>query len=74
VSIGCRPGRTAGAEHGGFGLRLGNEGLNRFDHGLAGSAKGLVDPIVLFAGAPADTASANVGTRGDGKRFRGPWR
>ncbi|WP_137125680.1 hypothetical protein [Roseomonas sp. HF4] len=57
--------------HGGFGLQLGNEGLNLFNYGLAGSWKGLVDLIVLFACAPADTASGNAGTWGDGKRFCG---
>lgn len=57
--------------HGGFGLQLGKQGLNLFNYGLAGSGKGLVDLMVLFACAPADTASGNVGTWGDGKRFCG---
>ncbi len=57
--------------HGGFGLQLGLEGLNLFNYGLTGSWRGLVDEIVLFACAPADTYRGNVGTWGDGKRFCG---
>jgi hypothetical protein len=57
--------------HGGFGLQLGKEGLSLNNYGLAGAWKGLVDLIVLFACAPADTAAGNVGTWGDGKRFCG---
>ncbi|RVT97642.1 DUF4347 domain-containing protein [Rhodovarius crocodyli] len=59
------------AAHGGFGLQLGREGLNLFNYGLTSTWKGLVDEIVLFACAPADTYAGNVGTWGDGKRFCG---
>lgn len=59
------------AAHGGFGLQLGNEGLNLFNYGLTSAWKGLVDEIVLFACAPADTYRGNVGTWGDGRRFCG---
>jgi len=57
--------------HGGFGLQLGREGLNLFNVGLTRAWRGLVDLIVLFACAPADTASYNRGTWGDGRRFVG---
>ncbi|WP_421990860.1 hypothetical protein [Roseococcus sp.] len=59
------------AAHGGFGLQLGAEGLNLFNYGLTSAWKGLVDEIVLFACAPAETYHANAGTWGDGKRFCG---
>lgn len=57
--------------HGGFGLQLGTEGLSLFNYGLTSAWKGLVDEIVLFACAPADTYHGNTGTWGDGKRFCG---
>ncbi|MBW8270050.1 hypothetical protein [Caldovatus aquaticus] len=57
--------------HGGFGLQLGREGLSLFNVGLTASWKGLVDLIVIFACAPADTYEANRGTWGDGRRFCG---
>ena len=50
--------------HGGFGLQLGRQGLNLFNVGLTRAWRGLVDLIVLFACAPADTASYNRGTWG----------
>lgn len=59
------------AAHGGFGLQLGQEGLNLYNVGLTAAWSGLVDLIVLFACAPADTADYNRGTWGDGKRFVG---
>jgi hypothetical protein len=59
------------AAHGGFGLQLGREGLNLFNVGLTASWKGLVELIVVFACAPADTYEANRGTWGDGRRFCG---
>ncbi|MBS7809791.1 hypothetical protein [Roseococcus pinisoli] len=59
------------AAHGGFGLQLGREGLNLFNYGLVSAWKGLVDEIVVFACAPADTYRGNAGTWGDGKRFCG---
>ena len=57
--------------HGGFGLQLGREGLNLFNVSLTRAWNGLVDVIVLFACAPADTADYNRGTWGDGRRFAG---
>ncbi len=63
--------RCINAMHGGFGLQLGMEGLTLFNYGEASILKGLVDEIVLFACAPADTYSGNVGTWGDGRRFCG---
>ena len=59
------------AAHGGFGLQLGLEGLNLFNYGLTSAWRGLIDEIVLFACAPAETYSGNAGTWGDGKRFCG---
>ena len=57
--------------HGGFGLQLGTEGLSLFNYGLTAAWNGLVDEIVLFACAPAETYAPNVGTWGDGSRFCG---
>lgn len=57
--------------HGGFGLQLGQQGLNLFNYGLTSAWNGLVDLIVVFACAPADTGAGNAGTWGDGKRFCG---
>lgn len=57
--------------HGGFGLQLGMEGLSLFNYGLTRAWNGLVDEIVLFACAPADTYRENAGTWGDGRRFCG---
>ncbi len=57
--------------HGGFGLQLGMEGLTLFNYGLTRVWSGLVDEIVLFACAPADTYAGNAGTWGDGRRFCG---
>lgn len=57
--------------HGGFGLQLGKEGLSLFNVGLTRAWAGLLDTIVLFACAPADTADHNRGTWGDGRRFVG---
>jgi hypothetical protein len=59
------------AAHGGFGLQLGAEGLDLFNVGLTRAWSGLIDLIVLFACAPADTAVYNRGTWGDGRRFVG---
>jgi hypothetical protein len=59
------------AAHGGFGLQLGKEGLSLNNYTLTYAWKGLVDEIVLFACAPADTGPGNVGTFGDGRRFCG---
>jgi hypothetical protein len=57
--------------HGGFGLQLAAEGLSLFNVGKTSSWKGLVETIVLFACAPADTGPGNAGTYGDGRRFVG---
>jgi hypothetical protein len=57
--------------HGGFGLQLGKQGLNLYNYGLTAAWRGLVDLIVLFACAPADTGAGNRGTWRDGKRFCG---
>lgn len=57
--------------HGGFGLQLGLEGLSLFNYELTSAWNGLVDEIVLFACAPADTYRGNAGTWGDGRRFCG---
>jgi hypothetical protein len=57
--------------HGGFGLELCREGLTLFNVSKTSAWKGLVEEIVLFACAPADTGEGNVGTYGDGKRFCG---
>ena len=58
-------------DHGGFGLQLGNEGLSLFNATKTSAWKGLVDLVVLFACAPADTGPGNEGTRGDGRRLLG---
>jgi hypothetical protein len=57
--------------HGGFGLQLCKEGLTLLNVSKVAAWKGLVQRIVLFACAPADTAPGNAGTYGDGKRFCG---
>lgn len=57
--------------HGGFGLQLGYEGLTLWTVHLTDAWRGLVDLIVLFACAPADTYEPNRGTWGDGRRFCG---
>lgn len=57
--------------HGGFGLQLGREGLSLLNVDLTRAWSGLIDLIVVFACAPADTASYNRGTWGDGRRFVG---
>jgi hypothetical protein len=57
--------------HGGFGLQLCKEGLTLFNVSKTAAWKGLVQQIVLFACAPADTGEGNAGTYGDGKRFCG---
>jgi hypothetical protein len=57
--------------HGGFGLQLCKEGLTLFNVAKTAAWKGLVQQIVLFACAPADTGPGNAGTYGDGKRFCG---
>ena len=54
---------------GGFGLQLGKDNLDLNNYGLTVSWKNLVDEIVLFACAPAD--SPNTGKDGDGRRFCG---
>ncbi|WP_424810952.1 hypothetical protein [Roseococcus sp. YIM B11640] len=64
-------GMTIPTAHGGFGLQLGREGLNLFNYGLTSRWKGLVDEIVVFACAPAETYQGNIGTRADGRRFCG---
>ena len=56
---------------GGFGLELGQQGLNLGNYGLTSAWKGLVDLIVVFSCSPADTGSGNEGTRADGRRFCG---
>jgi hypothetical protein len=57
--------------HGGFGLQLGRDNLSLFNVSGATEWKGLVDTIVVFACAVADTPSYNRGTWGDGRRFVG---
>ncbi|TQF77333.1 hypothetical protein FK498_13120 [Elioraea sp. Yellowstone] len=57
--------------HGGFGLQLGREGLTLFNVRQVAQWQGLVDLIVLFACATADTYAPNRGTWGDGRRFCG---
>ncbi len=57
--------------HGGFGLQLCKEGLTLFNVSKTAAWKGLIQQIVLFACAPADTGAGNAGTYGDGKRFCG---
>ena len=57
--------------HGGFGLQLGRDNLSLFNVGQTTTWKGLVDFIVVFACAPADTGPGNAGTYADGKRFMG---
>jgi hypothetical protein len=57
--------------HGGFGLQLGRDNLSLFNVTQTTAWKGLVDVIVVFACAPADTGPGNVGTYADGKRFMG---
>jgi hypothetical protein len=59
------------AAHGGFGLQLGKEGLTLYNVSKTAAWDGLIDKIVLFACAPADTGAGNEGTWGDGKRFCG---
>ena len=62
----CTPGAA-----GGFGLQLGAEGLSLDNATQTTIWKGLIDRIVLFACAPADTGRGNEGTVGDGRRFCG---
>ncbi|HSV22071.1 MAG TPA: hypothetical protein VLJ17_03485 [Xanthobacteraceae bacterium] len=62
----CTPGAA-----GGFGLQLGREGLSLYNATQTTMWKGLIDRIVLFACAPADTGRGNEGTAGDGRRFCG---
>lgn len=54
---------------GGFGLQLGKDNLDLGNYGLTAAWKGLVDEIVLFACAVAD--SPNSGKDGDGRRLCG---
>jgi hypothetical protein len=62
----CTPGAA-----GGFGLQLGTEGLSLTNAARTAMWKGLIERIVLFACAPADTAQGNESTVGDGRRFCG---
>jgi hypothetical protein len=57
--------------HGGFGLQLGRDNLTLFNVTQTSAWKGLIDTIVVFACAPADTGPGNVGTYADGRRFMG---
>jgi hypothetical protein len=57
--------------HGGFGLQLGRDNLTLFNVSQTADWKKLVDLIVIFACAPADTGPNNAGTWGDGRRFMG---
>jgi hypothetical protein len=59
------------AAHGGFGLQLGRDNLTLFNVTQTAAWKNLVDTIVVFACAPADTGPGNAGTYADGKRFMG---
>ncbi len=59
------------ANHGGFGLLLGTENLTLYNVNKLTAWRGLIDVIVLFACAPADTGPGNAGTRGDGRRLLG---
>ena len=54
---------------GGFGLELGRDNLDLNNYGLASAWKNLVDEIVIFACATAD--SPNQGRDGDGRRLCG---
>lgn len=54
---------------GGFGLQLGKDNLDLNNYGLTTAWKNLVDDIVLFACAVAD--SPNSGKDGDGRRLCG---
>lgn len=56
---------------GGFGLQLGDEGLSLHNASTVTAWRGLVDRIVIFACAPADTLPGNEGTEGDGRRLCG---
>lgn len=56
---------------GGFGLQLGAEGLSLENVSRTSIWKGLINRIVVFACAPADTMRGNEGTAGDGRRFCG---
>lgn len=60
-----------GVERGGFGLHLGREGLGFHNVQQTTRWNGLIQNIVVFACAPADTAPGNEGTRGDGQRLCG---
>lgn len=53
----------------GFGLQIGSSGLTLANLHLMKELFGLVDWIVLYACGPANTASGNAGTLGDGNRF-----
>ena len=59
------------AAHGGFGLQLGRNNLTLFNVSQTAAWRNLVDLIVVFACAPADTGPGNRGTYADGKRFMG---
>ena len=56
---------------GGFGLVLGTEGLSLLNVTRTTAWKGLIDRMVLFACAPADTGPGNKSTSGDGLRLCG---
>lgn len=56
---------------GGYGLLLGTEGLLLNNVSQTQVLNGDIGVITIFACATADTASYNVGTRGDGMRFCG---
>ncbi len=64
-------GMSVPEQHGGFGLQVGTQGLNLFNYGLTSAWSRLIDEIVLFSCAPADTGAGNAGTWGDGRRFCG---
>ena len=53
----------------GFGLQVGKDGLRLHNVYLMAELYGLVDYIVIYACGPANTASGNAGTMGDGSRF-----
>ena len=56
---------------GGFGLQLCTEGLTLANVGLVSTLKGLIQKIIVYACAPADTGQGNEGTIGDGRRLMG---
>jgi hypothetical protein len=55
----------------GYGLQLGNPGLNFDNIRLTGLLSGLVSTITLFACGPANTRTGYENSRGDGMRFCG---